>query len=116
MRLGLDFGLFTVAIILVAYYVFLKGTDLLTGTGAIVLAGQLDDLRGVMKGLVIEAKRSKTGLLLSPESGLDGELVGARIPRGLLGRTPAGRGLACFDGEVVVVQVPLMTASELGRS
>lgn len=35
-RLGLDFGLFTVAIILVAYYVFLKNTNLLSETGGIV--------------------------------------------------------------------------------
>lgn len=42
MRLGLDFGLFTVAAILVAYYVFLKDTSLLAGTGAIV-QGKLDD-------------------------------------------------------------------------
>ncbi len=41
-RLGLDFGLFTVAAILVAYYVFLKDTSLLAGTGAIVQT-KLDD-------------------------------------------------------------------------
>ncbi len=41
-RLGLDFGLFTVAAILVLYYVFLKGTDLLAETGTIVKT-KLDD-------------------------------------------------------------------------
>lgn len=42
LRLGLDFGLFTVAIILVAYYVFLKGTTMLAGTGPII-EGKLTD-------------------------------------------------------------------------
>ena len=48
-RLGLDFGLFTVAMILVAYYVFLKDTGLLTQTGTIIQS-KLNDA-GISSGL-----------------------------------------------------------------
>lgn len=48
-RLGLDFGLFTIAIILVIYYVFLKGTGLLNET-TVIIHGKLQDA-GIRTGL-----------------------------------------------------------------
>ena len=77
------------------------------GTTAIVVAGQIDDLKSELRGAVVEARKAKAGLLLSPPSALDGDLVGARLPRQLVGRMPAGRGILAVDGEVSVVQVPV---------
>ena len=77
------------------------------GTTAIVVAGQIDDLKSELRGSVVEARKAKAGLLLSPPSALDGDLVGARLPRQLVGRMPTGRGIIALDGEVSVVQVPV---------
>lgn len=77
-----------------------------TGSLAVVMAGQIEDLKSQLRGTAVEVKKSKTGLLLSPPSTLDGELVGLRLPRNLTGRMPAGRGILSARGEGRVVQVP----------
>ena len=46
---------------------------------------------GVPMPPAMEARKSKTGLLLSPASSFDGDLVGLRLARNLVGRMPAGR-------------------------
>jgi S-DNA-T family DNA segregation ATPase FtsK/SpoIIIE len=75
----------------------------------VVVAGQTDDLKSELRGVVVEAKRARTGLLLSPSSTLDGELISLRLPRNLVGRSRPGRGIFSLHGEATVVQVPLTT-------
>ncbi len=78
------------------------------GAGAVVVvAATVDDLKGDLRGTMAEARKGKAGLLLSPTSTLDGEVVGTRLSRAVLGRAPAGRGVLALDGEVRLVQVPL---------
>ncbi len=84
---------------------FLRTAD--RSRAAVVVAGQLEDMKTELRGAVVEAKKAKTGLLLSPPSTLDGDLVGLRLPRNLIGRMPAGRGVFALHGDAVVVQVPL---------
>lgn len=84
---------------------FLRSAD--RSQVAIVVAGQLEDMKTELRGVIIEAKKAKTGLLLSPPSTLDGDLVGLRLPRNLIGRMPPGRGILALHGEATVVQVPL---------
>ncbi len=76
------------------------------GQVAAVVAGQLEDMKMELRGVIGEAKKAKTGLLLSPPSTLDGDLVGLRLSRNQVGRMPPGRGLLALHGEAVVVQVP----------
>ncbi|MDQ3945872.1 MAG: FtsK/SpoIIIE domain-containing protein, partial [Actinomycetota bacterium] len=77
------------------------------GEAAVVVAGQVEEMKNELRGCIVEAKKAKAGLLLSPASTLDGELVGLRLPRNLVGRTPPGRGVMSLHGEATVVQVPL---------
>ena len=71
----------------------------------IVVAGAVDDLRANMRGVVGEARRAGCGLLLSPSSPYDGELLGARLARAFLERMPPGRGCLVADGVPELVQV-----------
>jgi len=74
---------------------------------ALVVAGQVEEMKSEIRGVIVEARKSKAGLLLSPSSSFDGELVGIRLARNLTGRMPAGRGVLAVQGETTVVQVPV---------
>ena len=45
------------------------------------------------------------GLLLSPSGDADGDLLGARLPRGTGGVLPPGRGYVALRGRAQLVQV-----------
>jgi len=77
------------------------------GSMAFVVGSPLDELGSLLRGVAVEGKRNKQGLLLSPQSSMDGNLLGAGLPRNLLGRAPAGRGLMLVEGDWVAVQVPV---------
>ncbi|MGQ0679491.1 MAG: FtsK/SpoIIIE domain-containing protein [Actinomycetota bacterium] len=76
------------------------------GEAAVVVAGVIDDLKADLRGSITEARRAKAGLLLSPSSTLDGDLVGVRLARNQVGRTSPGRGILAVDGRTILVQVP----------
>jgi len=74
---------------------------------ALVVAGDAEALSTGMSGWSAQVRRNRSGALLAPRSVLESELVGARIPHGLLGPQPPGRGhLHLGDGRFVTVQVP----------
>ena len=77
----------------------------------VILAGDADDVCGGFSGWQVEAKKARTGLLLSPQNLSDADLFGARLQRNQVGQpVQPGRGLLHLgDGEVHVVQVPLTT-------
>ena len=62
-------------------------------------------LLGGYRGAVVELRRARSGLLLSPESPLDGELLGTRLARTALHAPHPGRGLLVQDAVVTPVQV-----------
>ena len=76
------------------------------GVPAIVVAGPIEEMKTELRGVVAEARRAKSGLLLSPSSTFDGDLVGVRLAQSTVGRTPPGRGCLVLGGESVLVQVP----------
>ncbi|MGH9022566.1 MAG: FtsK/SpoIIIE domain-containing protein, partial [Acidimicrobiia bacterium] len=76
------------------------------GRVGLVVAGMADELRNELKGVASEAKKARCALLLSPSSTLDGDLVGVRLPRNLVGRMPAGRGVLVAGAQLTMVQVP----------
>jgi S-DNA-T family DNA segregation ATPase FtsK/SpoIIIE len=78
------------------------------GTMALAVAGAMEEMKTELKGVVAGARKSRTGLLFSPGA-LDGELVGIRLPRNLVGKAAAGRAILGRFGEPTVVQVPLAT-------
>ncbi|MTV23947.1 FHA domain-containing protein [Nitriliruptoraceae bacterium ZYF776] len=85
---------------------------------AVVVATDPDDARSrsLQPGLVAVVKRSRTGVLLQPDAA-DGGLLGVTIPLHTVEPLGGpGRGLACTEGELRVVQtLAAAEASELGR-
>ena len=54
----------------------------------------------------VDVRRSRSGLLLSPQSQGDGDLLGVRLPRNMVAG-PLGRGLLVVNGAVTPVQAAL---------
>ena len=73
----------------------------------LVVAGTTDELAGAFRGFTADARKSRSGLLLSPASHLQGELLGVRLPRSAAFAGPPGRGLLITPGRVTTVQVPM---------
>ncbi|QMU80278.1 cell division protein FtsK [Streptacidiphilus sp. PB12-B1b] len=75
----------------------------------LVAAGNAESLSLSLGGWVGQMKRNRTGMLLSPQGLGDGDIIGVKLTRGLVGRAPQpGRGLLHLgDGAPVAVQVPL---------
>ena len=71
----------------------------------VVAAGTTPALLTGFRGVVVELRRARSGLLLSPESPADGDLLGVRLARSALGAAHPGRGLLVQDGSVTPVQV-----------
>lgn len=74
----------------------------------IVLAGDIADVASGFSGWQVEVRKNRSGLLLSPPSITDGDLVGARLPRSSVSsNVQPGRGLANLgDGELTLLQLP----------
>lgn len=77
-----------------------------------VVAGRSDDLATAYRGIGAQVRRSNCGLLLRPGP-VDGEILGARLPR-RAAAGPPGRGVLigdpawgrhCADGEPIPIQV-----------
>ncbi|MEV6483619.1 FtsK/SpoIIIE domain-containing protein [Streptomyces sp. NPDC051576] len=81
------------------------------GAGAgwgVLAAGNAESLALSLAGWMGQMKRNRCGMLLSPQGLADGELLGVRLTRGLVGAAPQpGRGLLHLgDGTLRGVQVP----------
>jgi S-DNA-T family DNA segregation ATPase FtsK/SpoIIIE len=83
------------------------------GGAATVVAAPVDDVKNELRGAMAEARRGKAGILFSPGSAFDGDVVGMRIPKSLVTRMPAGRGCLLLDGECVLVQVLVLGKESL---
>ena len=74
----------------------------------VVGAGSLDDMTGVYRGPVVALKKSRSGVLLCPQTQNDGDLFGIRLPRSALGGPPLpGRGMLVRSGNVQGCQLVL---------
>ncbi|MER7134369.1 cell division protein FtsK, partial [Streptosporangium saharense] len=72
----------------------------------LIIGGTTGDLTTAYRGFVAEARKARTGLLLSVQSPADGDLFTIRLPRGAVGGPP-GRGLLVALGTVTPVQTAL---------
>ena len=77
---------------------------------AVVVAGTADELVTGFRGFVVDVRRSRAGLLLSPQGPGDGDLLGLRLSRATGGPVVPGRGLLALRGAVSPVQVALPEA------
>ncbi|MDV9175198.1 hypothetical protein R6V09_34445, partial [Streptomyces sp. W16] len=83
------------------------------GTGwGVLAAGNAESLALSLAGWMGQVKRNRTGMLLSPQGLSDGEVIGVKLSRGVVGQAPQpGRGLLHLgDGTLRSVQVPLLEA------
>jgi S-DNA-T family DNA segregation ATPase FtsK/SpoIIIE len=74
-----------------------------TGGALLLLAGSTAEMGSCFRGLTVEARRGRTGLLLGGLSPVDGDLFGVRLPR--CDTVPSGRGVLVRRGKAVPVQV-----------
>jgi S-DNA-T family DNA segregation ATPase FtsK/SpoIIIE len=81
---------------------------------SLVAAGSGEDLAGGFSGWIPEMRRGRLGLLLSPQSTSEADIVGLRMNRSVFGQAIVpGRGhLHLGDGQTVVVQVPATTVGD----
>lgn len=77
-----------------------KGAD---GGIGLIAAGTTDSLSGQYRGFAVEARKSRNGVLLTPQSPSDGELFGIRLPANSGGGT-AGSGLFVSGGSFMPIQ------------
>ncbi|MFI6501436.1 FtsK/SpoIIIE domain-containing protein [Nonomuraea typhae] len=76
------------------------------GDHALIIAGATGDLATSYRGFIAEARKARTGLLLSVQSPADGDLFTVRLPRGAVGGPP-GRGLLVTMGTTIPIQTAL---------
>jgi S-DNA-T family DNA segregation ATPase FtsK/SpoIIIE len=75
---------------------------------SLVLAGNAEGICTGLSGWQVEAKKSRQGVLLSPQGGGDGDLIGLRLPRSGVGQAvQPGRGvLHLGDSTLLSIAVP----------
>ncbi len=74
----------------------------------IVAAAQTHTVHRSFGGWLTDLRKAKHAMMLMPDLDLDGELVGARLPKKSSRRFPTGRGYLVRRGEVDYVQVALL--------
>jgi S-DNA-T family DNA segregation ATPase FtsK/SpoIIIE len=77
------------------------------GQHAVVIGGTTEDLGRGYRGFLSDARRSRSGVLLSIRTADDGELLGLHLPRNAPAGGPTGRGLFVAAGVATPVQVAL---------
>ena len=73
------------------------------GGAVLLLAGSAAEMSACFRGLTVEARRARTGLLLGAMAPADGDLLGVRLCR--TDAAPPGRGVLVVRGRVTPVQV-----------
>jgi S-DNA-T family DNA segregation ATPase FtsK/SpoIIIE len=75
----------------------------------LILAGAAEDLSLGFSGWHVDARKARRGALLSPQGTMDGDLIGTRLARSMVGgQVHPGRALLHLgDGKVRSVQVPV---------
>lgn len=76
----------------------------------IVLGGDAGEVCGGFSGWQVDVRKNRAGALLSPQNVTDGDLVGTKLARSMVGgQVSPGRALVHLgDGELVTVQVPML--------
>ena len=74
-------------------------------TGSLLVGGNAADLTSLFRGLSVVARRSGQGVLLSPTSYADGELLGVRVAAIDHADLRPGRGLLIKNGRATPIQV-----------
>ena len=76
-------------------------------TRGLIVAGATSELLSAFRGVAVEARKHRLGVLLCPESTVDGDVLNARLPRSVVGTRIPGRGVLVRHGTLTSVQVPI---------
>jgi len=79
----------------------------------LIAAARADGLRSLYGHFTQTIRRSRLGLLLNPSSDMDGDLLGAALPRRQRIEMKAGRGYLVSAGEADLVQVAMTEQPQL---
>ncbi|CAN5188664.1 hypothetical protein BH24ACT10_BH24ACT10_11970 [soil metagenome] len=71
----------------------------------IVAAGTTEELVTGYRGFVVDLRKARTGVLLSPQCSGDGDLLGVRLSRATGGDVLPGRGLLVRRGRAEPLQL-----------
>ena len=71
-----------------------------------VVAASIDEILSLYRGLTMELKRGRTGIVLAPRASNDGDILNARLPRSVGASMPVGRGVLTHASGWRWVQVP----------
>jgi len=77
------------------------------GGATVLAAAGIEEAAGAFRGLVPELRKAKSGLLLQPQQVTQGDLLGTRLQRSMVGAPVPLRGVAVHQGVATVVQVPV---------
>ena len=77
----------------------------------VVAAGRADALRAGHGHWTSVVRRGRKGILLGAVGDLDGDLLGALLPRGRPPRSRPGDAIVVADGEIVAIQVAVAPAA-----
>jgi len=77
------------------------------GGATVIAAAGIEETAGAFRGLVPELRKSKSGVLLQPQQVTQGDLLGTRLQRSMVGAPVPLRGVAVHQGVATVVQVPV---------
>jgi S-DNA-T family DNA segregation ATPase FtsK/SpoIIIE len=80
----------------------------------VVAAGRIDVLRSAYGHWTQALRRQRCGLLLRPTSDLDGDVLGATLPRREAVAATPGRGYLVADGRCVLVQLAWSDRARFG--
>jgi hypothetical protein len=61
--------------------------------GGVLVGCGIDEVAGMYRGVVAQARKTHTGLVLARRSSEDGRYLSARLPRSTVGAVPKGRGV-----------------------
>jgi S-DNA-T family DNA segregation ATPase FtsK/SpoIIIE len=77
----------------------------------LIAAGNADALSTAIGGWAAQIRRNRTGLVIAPQSITEGEAIGVRLSRGVIGQQPRpGRAyLHLGDNRLLAVQIPRTT-------
>ena len=73
----------------------------------VVASASAEAVRRAFDGALRDVRGNKSGILLQPDSEVDGDIVGLRLPRTINAAWPAGRGYLVTDGTFELCQVAL---------
>jgi S-DNA-T family DNA segregation ATPase FtsK/SpoIIIE len=73
------------------------------GGAVVIAAAGIEEAAGAFRGLVPELRKSKCGLLLQPQQVTQGDLLGTRLQRSMVGAPAPLRGVAVQQGVATVV-------------